>query len=137
MTCDCFCILPSSPWMNTNDPCGISGKWKNQLGSIMEISCQDGSLSGKYSSAVGVAVGFYKLLGQYNIVGANNNDCVVGFSVAWNNDVMGNSNSTTSWTGIHYASEGMIHTHWILVRYMEPNKLWTATMVGHDVLKRI
>lgn len=125
------------PWLNSFDPCGISGKWKNQMGSILDISCENGYLNGKYSSAVGNANGLYEILGRYNMVGANNQDCVAGFSVAWNNDIMGNSNSTTSWTGIHYASEGVIHTHWILVRYMEPNKLWAASMVGHDDFERI
>ncbi|KAL3855499.1 hypothetical protein ACJMK2_014707 [Sinanodonta woodiana] len=116
--------------------CGIAGNWINQLGSMMTITCWNGNLTGIYRSAVGAATDYYQLSGRYTMTGANQKDCVLGFSVAWNNDVRGNSNSTTSWTGLYYASEGIIHTHWILTRYQQINSLWSASLIGHDDFKR-
>ncbi|XP_045181410.2 streptavidin-like isoform X1 [Mercenaria mercenaria] len=117
--------------------CGLAGKWKNQLKSEMEIICQNGKVTGKYNTAVGRASNYYHLVGRYTRVGTNFTDTILGWSVSWNNDVYGNSNSTTSWTGIHYRDEGIIHTHWILVRYHNQANLWQTNMIGHDDFHRI
>ncbi|KAL3855501.1 hypothetical protein ACJMK2_014708 [Sinanodonta woodiana] len=123
--------------IGSDAPCGIDGNWINQLGSTMKITCRKGTLRGRYRSSVGEASDFYELSGRYTMTGANQEDCVVGFSVAWNNDVRGNSNSTTSWTGLYYASERIIHTHWILTRYREIDSLWATNLVGHDDFRRV
>ncbi|KAK3587464.1 hypothetical protein CHS0354_007956 [Potamilus streckersoni] len=128
---------PNQNETRSDDPCGIAGKWKNQLGSTMQITCRKGNLRGKYRSSVGEASDFYDLSGRYTMTGVNQEDCILGFSVAWNNDVRGNSNSTTSWTGLLYASEGIIHTHWILTRYRELESMWASNLVGHDDFRRI
>ncbi|XP_045181202.2 streptavidin-like [Mercenaria mercenaria] len=116
--------------------CGLAGKWKNQLKSEMKIICQNGEVTGKYNTAVGRASNYYQLVGRYTRVGTNSTDTILGWSVSWNNDVYGNSNSTTSWTGIHYRDEGNIHTHWILVRYHTKPNLWKTSMIGHDEFHR-
>ncbi|KAL3855503.1 hypothetical protein ACJMK2_014710 [Sinanodonta woodiana] len=122
---------------DSRDYCGITGSWKNELGSVIELSCENGNLVGKYRSAVGEAKECYDLSGRYTMTGAEHQDIIFGFSVAWNNDISGNSNSTTSWTGVHYKSEGIIHTHWILTRYMERRSMWASNLVGHADFRRI
>ncbi|KAK3590279.1 hypothetical protein CHS0354_010098, partial [Potamilus streckersoni] len=123
---------------NLDGTCCWTGKLQNKLGSTMEITtCHEGSLSGKYNSSVGQAKASYDLAGRYTTAVSNNKDYIVGFSVAWNNTVLGNSQSTTSWTGIYYASEGIIHTHWILTSYRKPDDLWATNQIGHNDFKRI
>lgn len=82
----------------TDAGCNISGSWRNELNSTVDFIASDGTLSGKYKSAVGKAGDVYTLLGRYTIAGP---DCILGFTVAWNNKVKGNSYSTTSWTGVY------------------------------------
>ncbi|KAK3587465.1 hypothetical protein CHS0354_007957 [Potamilus streckersoni] len=122
---------------DSRDTCGITGTWKNELGSVIELSCANGNLLGKYRSAVGEAKDFYQLTGRYTMTGDKQMDVIFGFSVAWNNAISGNSNSTTSWTGIHYKSEDVIYTHWILTRYMERSRMWASNLVGHADFRRI
>ncbi|CAG2205177.1 unnamed protein product [Mytilus edulis] len=81
------------------DPCGITGKWENDLGSKMEITCKldspdrnsTGEIIGKYNSAVGAADNFYPLSGRFTIPDMEPRNCIVGFVVAWNNEAYGNS----------------------------------------------
>lgn len=119
--------------------CGISGNWTNQLGSMMTLDCQPSSstvgfLSGSYRSAVGQAADFYQLSGRYTVVGT---DYILGFSVAWNNDVKGNSKSATSWTGVYYADQQKITTFWILTSYTKPADMWGNSQIGKDVFVRL
>ena len=117
-------------------PCGIAGNWTNQLGSSVTFECQDGILSGRYNSAVGNASNYYNLRGTYTMSGPALKDATIGFSVAWNNTARGNSQSTTSWTGVHYASTDVIYTTWILTRYTALADKWRNSFVDQDVFKR-
>ena len=122
-------------------PCGPSGIWLNDLGSVMEITCllddsprrDSGFLVGKYNSAVGNAKDFYELSGRYTMVGS---DYIVGFNVAWNNDIRGNSNSSASFTGVYYANDDTIYTHWILCRDTAYQDMWKNSNVGKNVFVR-
>ncbi|KAK3101768.1 hypothetical protein FSP39_006214 [Pinctada imbricata] len=118
----------------TADDCGVSGKWMNQLNSTMEICCVDGNLYGKYNSAVGKAEDFYVLRGRYTLHG---DDCILGWSVAFNNTAFGNSYSTASWSGIHYADEEIIYTQWLLASFQSRESFWKAFNTNQDVFHRI
>lgn len=115
--------------------CLLAGKWKNQLQSVMEITCQDGQVDGRYNTAVGNAGNFYKLAGRYTLAGEN--DTVLSWTVSWNNNLYGNSESSTAWSGIHYYEEGIIRTQWILTRYKTRPNLWQTAMIGHDEFERV
>ncbi|XP_053399051.1 streptavidin-V2-like [Mercenaria mercenaria] len=112
--------------------CGIAGLWTNQLKSVMEFTCKDGHLNGRYNTAVGVADDYYNLTGKYTMSGPNGADCVMGWVVTYNNKVLGNSNSTCAWSGIHYANEHIIRTHWVLTHWHPLADSWQTTTINHD-----
>ena len=118
-------------------PCNMTGNWINDLGSNVEFSCHDGLISGRYNSAVGVAKDFYILSGGYTKVGPGLNDLIVGWTVAYNNEVKGNSNSTASFTGVYYESNDTIYTTWILTRYTPAADMWTNSYIGKNVFTRV
>ncbi|XP_060588446.1 streptavidin-V2-like [Ruditapes philippinarum] len=114
------------------DDCGVAGTWKNQLWSKVTFSCKNGQITGKYNSAVGNAEDYYSLTGRYTRAGTDDNAVVLGWVVSWNNEVFGNSNSSTSWSGIYYPDERIIRTQWLLTRFKARNDYWETTMVNHD-----
>ncbi|XP_062603167.1 streptavidin-V2-like [Saccostrea cucullata] len=116
------------------DQCALSGKWKNQLKSEMEIICKDGTISGKYTSAVGQASKEYDLMGRYTQV--NDKDYMLGWSVAWKNKYQ-DAKSVTSWTGVFYAAEGVIRTQWILGRFEDPDDFWETFITNQDTFTKI
>ena len=71
------------------------------------------------------------------MAGPGQKDCILGFSVAWNNTQHGNSNSTTSWTGVYLASEKVINTKWILTMDTAPEAIWRNSLIGMDTFVRI
>ncbi|KAH3798126.1 streptavidin-V2-like [Dreissena polymorpha] len=115
--------------------CGIAGVWRNQLQSVMKFTCVGGHIDGTYFTAVGKADGFYELSGKY--LKPDNNTTIVGWVVAFSNDLYGNSNSTTAWSGIHYADNGTLYTHWLLTRFQPRPNLWMTTTVNHDDFERV
>lgn len=118
--------------------CGITGTWKNELNStVVFTSCKDGQIEGKYNTAVGNASDFYVLTGRYTLSGPKKDVVELGWVVAWNNTQYGNSNSVTSWNGIYYPKEGIIHTQWILTSYAERKDLWETSLINHDEFKRV
>ena len=98
--------------------------------------CRNGELTGEYMSRVGEPYGWYNLSGRYTMAGPNHFDIVLGFSVAWNNAAFGNSNSTTSWTGIYSDSTGKIYTTWLLTKYTTLADQWSNTIVDQNVFHR-
>lgn len=129
--------VPCSTIPDELNHCRVAGKWKNQLKSVMEITCQSGQVTGKYNTAVGRAQDYYDIAGRYTLAGPNMTDTIISWTVSWNNLVYGNSNSSTAWTGIHYAEEGIIRTQWILIRYQTRPNLWQTSMIGHDEFERV
>ena len=121
----------------TDDPCALIGNWMNELGSCVKFeSCENGHLTGQYYSAKGDASSWYKLHGTYTTAGLNDKDIVLGFSVPWNNEVHGNSHSTTSWTGTYYHSTRTIYTTWLLTSFKLLGEKWNSTNVYQDTFKR-
>ena len=90
----------------------LSGKWKNELGSTMELECSsDGSLSGSYMSAVGKCKGWYPLSG-YCI--ENSNRSSVGFTGRWINGMV-DTKAVTVWNGLLFSEDGKLETDWLIV----------------------
>ena len=120
----------------SSDPCGLTGKWRNQAGSTVELTCQSGALSGKYTSAEGEAKGSYRISGRYSLSEKSPGDFILGFSVAWNNDTEGNSESVTSWAGVYIGTQDKIHTKWLLTEYTAVEDIWKNTLIGFDEFMR-
>ncbi|KAL4223930.1 hypothetical protein ACF0H5_017392 [Mactra antiquata] len=114
------------------DECNLYGIWKNELGSTVVFSCHDGQIKGKYTSAVGKAANWYNLTGSYTMASPKKDVTIASWVVSWNNDVKGNSESSTAWNGIFYPDEGVLYTLWTLVSYEEYKDYWKATNVGQD-----
>lgn len=109
----------------------------------MTLTCQPdssssdvGSLDGRYNTAVGRADGYYKLSGRYARSGNGLKNCLVGFTVTYNNNVYGNSNSTASFTGSYFAVDDTIYTQWVLVRHTKQENMWLNSLLGHNVFNR-
>ena len=93
----------------------LSGKWINELGSVLVIDSlkADGSIMGHYASSTGVDGKIFLLQGWINHKDGLNEEINISFSVRWKG-----YGSITSWTGYCYeAEEGSeIKTIWNLVR---------------------
>ncbi|XP_062590211.1 streptavidin-V2-like [Saccostrea cucullata] len=114
--------------------CALSGTWRNQLQSVMTITCKGGTIKGQYNSAVGNAERKYDLAGRYLQV--NETDFIVGWSVAFKNQYR-NAMSIASWTGVYYAAEGTIRTQWILASYKDQEDYWRTYSTNQDTFTKI
>ncbi len=106
----------------------IDGTYYNELGSMLTITSQNGSVSGTYQTAVGNARGIYDLTGYVN----DDTDPAVGWLVLWSNQY-GDRNSLTCWAGQYYSEDDTIVTMWLLRSESAENQNWAATQVGEDV----
>ncbi|KAK3083304.1 hypothetical protein FSP39_018950, partial [Pinctada imbricata] len=113
--------------------CPFAGKLINQLKSEMDITCSNGTIRGKYNSAVGKATREYPLKGRYSAIG--DGGYVMGWSVAWKNRYM-DAHSATSWTGIYYKGKEQIKTQWVLTSYQDQENYWKAFYTNQDVFHR-
>lgn len=113
----------------------FGGKWKNQLGSIMDIKITGNKVTGKYDTAVGAPGN----IETFDLIGVVNGD-LISFVVDW-----GVYGSITAWVGEHTADAGggneRIVTMWHLVKNIseddEKSSLWGAFLVGSDIFNRI
>ncbi|VDI60391.1 Hypothetical predicted protein [Mytilus galloprovincialis] len=120
---------------DTCNPCGITGKWVNELGSKIEITCKldspdrnsTGEINGKYNSAVGAAQDYYPLSGRFTIPDQDPKNCIVGFVVAWNNMVI--------WI-LQLALQERIIIR-ILTRYKKYTDMWENNNIGKNVFTRV
>ncbi|KAL3855509.1 hypothetical protein ACJMK2_014716 [Sinanodonta woodiana] len=123
---------------NLNEACGIDGTWKNDLGSYIDINCGDGTVFGSYRIPVSSGEDTYEFSGKYIVTGEDGKDRIVAFLVPWNNPkATGNSNSSTSYTGIYYNSERVIYAHWILTGYKKWASRWATNLIGHAIFSRV
>ncbi|WAR24943.1 SAV2-like protein [Mya arenaria] len=125
--------LCEKPIPSGSNQCGKAGTWQNELTSVMKFTCRDGQIEGKYCSAVGKASYYYPMAGRY--LQAEKNTTMLGWTVSWANQEQGNSQSATSWTGLSYGGQNIIHTQWLLMRYSKA--LWNSTMLNTDTFKKI
>ncbi|KAL3855507.1 hypothetical protein ACJMK2_014714 [Sinanodonta woodiana] len=124
---------------NLHETCGIDGTWKNDLGSYINVNCGSGrTISGLYRIPVSSGEDTYEFSGKYIVTGGDGKDRIVAFLVPWNNPLAtGNSNSSTSYTGIYYDSERVIYAHWILTGYKMWASRWATNLIGHAIFHRV
>ena len=113
----------------------LDGTWKNQLGSTVYLdTTADGQVSGRYSTAVGNASGWYALRGTFDPTTATN--VTFGFCVTWQSEARGSSQSSTCWSGF-VNSRQELDTTWLLTRFPAPGSEWAAANVGKDRFVKI
>ena len=78
----------------------------------------------------------FKLSGRYTVSEQNCKDFILGFSVAWNNEDNGNSESITSWAGVYIASENKIRSKWIHSKHTSPSENEQNFLIGFDQFTR-
>jgi hypothetical protein len=111
----------------------LEGEWRNQLGSYLELTCENNILTGYYVSPnVGDAGNTsYPLYGTYTDDTVNS---TFGFSVSWFS-----SQSDTVWAG-HLMPTGngsyILRTSWLLVDSTSWVDAWDATTLGQDTFFR-
>lgn len=111
----------------------FSGKWKNQLKSVMELTTdKKGNVKGTYSTGVGTPTSIEK----FNLTGFVSGDLIV-FSVNF-----GKYGSMASWAGqlTLRGKKEVISTLWHLAINIkdeeEDKKLWEAIWTGADFFER-
>ncbi|XP_035216357.1 avidin-related protein 4/5-like isoform X2 [Stegodyphus dumicola] len=117
--------------------CGdISGKWVNELGSLMTIEHRPlNRITGEYNTAVetfkGAAALVSNLTGTYLPVG---DGALIGFSVLFNRGA-----SLTSWVGQCIVCDGeeKLFTTWVLRRHAETPQKWMVTNVDQNTFLRL
>ena len=116
----------------------LVGKWKNQLGSTLDITTQDattGQIAGTYQSPSGTAGQKFPLIGWVNeakpAVGKDH-ATTVAFTVRW-----GLHGSITSWTGICITVDGLeqLQMQWHLAR-SNSDFTWDHIITNKDVFVR-
>jgi hypothetical protein len=117
-------------WYATSQ--NLSGCYSNELESRMVLQAtDDGVLKGTYETLVGDAAGQYPLFGAHT---ADGNDTMLGWTVAWRNEVYGNSKSATSWTGRIIFEQNtkklILKTTWLLAQFTTANQAWNGVLTG-------
>lgn len=111
----------------------FTGKWKNDLGSTMEISVNvNGTVTGKYKTAVGQPDNFE----EFDLIGYASGD-LISFTANF-----GKYGSITSWTGQHTIKNEneVIFTMWHMAVNVEDadenKKLWGSVWSGYNNFER-
>jgi hypothetical protein len=113
----------------------FTGKWKNDLGSEMELALNGNAVAGVYRTAVG-APGNTE---EFPIRGFANGD-LIAFVVDWQK-----YGSMTAWVGQQTSDQGgsneRIQMMWQLAKNLaetaEPGGLWGACLVGSNTFVRV
>lgn len=128
----------------------LKGKWKNQLGSVMEFTeVKDGYINGVYGTAVGNVKreDLHEINGTYQLQKWKDEDkkehdvLLITFSVQWTKLKDKTKNpSCTTWSGQCIISNGVvteIDTTWILRRFGFSKGLWDTTLFNKDYFKKV
>uniref|UniRef100_A0A452HEB5 Avidin n=1 Tax=Gopherus agassizii TaxID=38772 RepID=A0A452HEB5_9SAUR len=119
--------------------CILTGLWRNELGSKMQIQevKGDGTFSGEYKTAVSLA---RRPIQPASLNGSQHFDeagqPTFGFTVNWKSF----SDSTTVFTGQCFVDENgkeILETMWLLREKAKAPNGWEATRVGTNVFTRI
>lgn len=107
------------------------GRWKNQMGSYMDLAVAGNDVTGTYTSASSSGGGAVTGVLKGNVAGD-----LIAFIVAWP------GGSMTAWTGqlVDDETAPQIKTLWHLVTDVpeidEPKRFWTSTFTGADAFVR-
>ncbi|KAJ3710837.1 signal peptide-tamavidin 1 [Lentinula raphanica] len=126
---------PEPDWLKK-----LSGKWYNELGSIMILFADGkGGLTGEYNSAVGNAEYWYILAGRFETAPPPDEGLSLGWAVSWRNEYR-NAHSTATWSGQYFSQDSLgperILTQWLLTTSTNTDNVWSSTGVGHDTFVR-
>lgn len=116
----------------------FSGKWKNQLGSEMELLTVGDLVAGKYRSKVGSTGGIQ----EFDLIGTASSD-IISIIVNWS--AVASHNSITSWVGQltkNPAGDDVLKTMWLLATdvvddQLEDKLLWGSVRAGADEFRRV
>lgn len=109
----------------------LSGHWRNQLASQMELQADEtGQLNGTFRSLVGVAGGEHPVRGYFDP--AMGQGGALGFVVSWRPE----EHSITTWCGHYDAEHDCIVTTWLLTGGALDRNEWRSMLIGHDVFGR-
>ena len=118
--------------VHSKAPFEFSGRWRNELKSILDIKVRDGVVSGTYVSKVSDGGGPTP---AFKVSGTVTEDLIV-FTVNW-------SGLITTWCGHHVDTDGspQILTMWYLVRTVkddiDPANQWKMIEAGSDSFLRM
>lgn len=111
----------------------LGGTWVNQLGSHLTLRVDgDGVLRGEYMSGMGPLAGHsHPLQGIYDAP-ADGSPVLLSFVVDWTE-----AHCVTAWSGLCIPERDEIHSTWLMTSETPPGEEWRATVVGHDVFRRV
>lgn len=115
----------------------FAGRWRNQLGSEMDLLSAGGLIVGKYRSSVGSTGGL-----EFDLIGTASAD-IISFVVNWSS--VATHNSITSWVGQltkDSAGDDVLKTMWLLTTDVtddrqEDKLLWGSVRAGADDFRRV
>uniref|UniRef100_A0A8C8BUE7 Avidin n=1 Tax=Oncorhynchus tshawytscha TaxID=74940 RepID=A0A8C8BUE7_ONCTS len=114
-------------------PCNVTGVWRNELGSLLDIEAVGSELRGRYQSAVETAPGVTGSEQQAKLLGVTSNrglQTSVAFSVLWE------AGSCSSWVGQCFQlpdGKRVLKTLWMLRSVAScPADNWKSTRMGED-----
>ncbi len=108
----------------------LGGRWRNDLGSELELHDTDGFLSGRYTSAVGEARRSEPLIG-FCTPPSGAAIVVLAFVVRWPG-----TGSVTSWTARYDGERDSLEAAWLLEAASPSEAAWRSMQLGHDVFRR-
>lgn len=119
----------------------ISGGWRDQLGSRVELRVDEGlRISGSFHSSEEGAEAHHPLTGYVAAreapgVGADGGEgsasLALGFVVSWRP-----ASSITVWSGSYDAATDTISATWLLTGGPFGHPAWGSSLIGHDVFHR-
>ncbi|XP_041118791.1 avidin-like [Polyodon spathula] len=116
--------------------CNLKGKWKNQLGSTMNISKgqNNGNFTGSYLTKVTREKNVEIKISPISGVVHNSSEPIFAFLVKWSF-----SDSITSFIGQCFDDDKgeRLETIWLLRAKASSSENWAATRVGSDVFRRL
>ncbi len=114
-------------------PIDFTGTWRNQHGSVLELSVVDGTVSGRFESVVG---------DDGHMLWVDVTGRTLGDVITWN-AVYESYGIVVAWIGQFATGDGTgaIHTHWIHATNLpdreEKEWMWFSNRIGSDVFRRV
>lgn len=118
----------------------LKGKWKNQLGSILEVDeeREDGSFSGSYGTAVSRGDSLpppHNVRGSFQI--CSDGGALVSFMVCWKIVKEGKEiRSNCTWNGKLFSGKDSFDCTWLLVTDLPDQEQWRSVFTNKDSFSR-
>jgi hypothetical protein len=111
----------------------VRGRWRNQLGSELDLRVDlAGELSGEYRTVTGAVAGqTFRVRGSCD-PRPNDLPLAIGFVVDWRQ-----VHGATAWVGHYFPEEDVIRVTWLMATETDSENDWRSTVIGHDVFRRV